>query len=1127
MKKATTRLLSAMLLLVLLLSSFPFAVIAEPLGSESKDTVNTDAPLEIREPDKQVGSSGEPESVEIINRRERNVKHFRHEDGTVEAVIYGYAVHRLDEAGKWQDIDNRLTEKTDSRTIHYVTNDERIHFSNSGIGQLTLTLDSKPYRITMGMLTDRLQSGSISADSSTQPQIVVRNHETRAEQTTQATSELSRDAQIERLKVIDNRTELCYQNIQNDIHLKYELEADDIKETIVVNAPQSEYRYQFGLRLEGLTATLCADGGIDLTDIETGDIPYRIPAPYMVDANDAVSHDVVYTLETIGEGAYLLTVIADSMWIDAKNRAFPVSIDPSLSTVGFTDTYIEDNHPDTIHGSDATLWVGQTKYSFLKTDLVSSIPRNSVINYAYLDIYYYYYSSVTSGTFKLGMYRAINSWNESLTWNTAKNRTNMGLDTTCLYTVNLSGSRGAYYSSPQKATLNMKNIVQSWVNGTVNYGIVLKRDSGDLMHSIICSSDGRTAYRPKLILQYTEPKVEEGTYRLRNLKNGLYLSVGGEYCWIEGAPLQQKSRSSMENWHEESRKQLFKITYIDEYGDDQYYSIRLMTNSVMALTAPLSGNRAVTATSVPRTDEWFDFDQTERWFIRKNQSGGYVTIKNAFTDNGGFLTAASNSISGAAVSATSSESDYSHWVLERYTGTPIEGSFLTSFTKTVTVGETFNKFEGCMYSSTPGINGPVIFSVENLRFSTITRAHISLDGVLEASYPGKINVIVKFNNSADGYDDYYIGWYCVWVMLPQSEMFLQNATDSNQYLQIEDSYAPSFDSENAGIEGNKFLAGRHQKWEINPISGTPYYMIKNKASQKVLTVPAGKATVENVQLTQTAYSGSENQQWEIDAVRTGRYIIRPRLNPEQMCVATADIGKKVQQRLCKTDNNSYREEWRMNNANAPYVTKDIIFYYDKNVLKASDIPTIEDLTIFLQETLDIYMDRFNLKFNIKAVLPAEELEWHPRSEIEGGCAAVTVWDTCTPECGPTSSCETTHHKSGARLCKVLSNSDPNIYVCRIVSYSLCKYSESEGHKNNLMKGCTDGIGGNSRNSIVSFLFPDSEDRTSQRRQVILHELSHNLGCYHCNNHGCITFNSVNGSSVWCPDHDTYIRNLLY
>ena len=89
-----------LLVFVLLLPSFSFVTFA---GSPI-----TEEPVEIFNPDEESDTSSEPESIEILNRRARNVKHFRHEDGTIEAIIYGYAVHRQDEDGNWQDIDNRL-----------------------------------------------------------------------------------------------------------------------------------------------------------------------------------------------------------------------------------------------------------------------------------------------------------------------------------------------------------------------------------------------------------------------------------------------------------------------------------------------------------------------------------------------------------------------------------------------------------------------------------------------------------------------------------------------------------------------------------------------------------------------------------------------------------------------------------------------------------------------------------------------------------------------------------------------------------------------------------------------------------------------------------------------------------
>ena len=119
MKKRTTyKLLSMLLVFVLLLPSFSFVTFAGSPITESMG-MDTEEPVEIFNPDEESDTSSEPESIEILNRRARNVKHFRHEDGTIEAIIYGYAVHRQDEDGNWQDIDNRLIDSANGNTTYY------------------------------------------------------------------------------------------------------------------------------------------------------------------------------------------------------------------------------------------------------------------------------------------------------------------------------------------------------------------------------------------------------------------------------------------------------------------------------------------------------------------------------------------------------------------------------------------------------------------------------------------------------------------------------------------------------------------------------------------------------------------------------------------------------------------------------------------------------------------------------------------------------------------------------------------------------------------------------------------------------------------------------------------------
>lgn len=455
--------------------------------------------------------------------------------------------------------------------------------------------------------------------------------------------------------------------------------------------------------------------------------------------------------------------------------------------------------------------------------------------------------------------------------------------------------------------------------------------------------------------------------------------------------------------------------------------------------------------------------------------------------------------------------------MERYTGGTIEGFFFVSdkITETVTVGEA-HTWQGVMFSSVSQTNGPVVLSVKNARFGELSCASIDSNGVLRAVNPGKVIISGKFNRDAQNSQSIYQRDFYQWVMLPKCEMFVRNQTDTHQYLQVGDDYAPNFNEENAKIEGQKFIAGRHQKWVIAPTEGTPYYKIQNKASEMVLTVPDGKSTTENVQLIQTTYTGSENQQWEIDNVRTGRYIIRPRLSPENLCVATSDWDKQILQRRCVTDNGSYREEWNFEDANAVRATKYIKFYYDNQTIKnIEDVSSIDDLREFLQETMNIFKDNFNLEFKIQLVEYSETLDWYPGFP---GCSSTNYDDVCDTRCGHFTDCARDHHKSASRL---LNNSlsEDDVYVCRMVSYRLCWFTEGV-HDCSLWGLGT--VGG--KNSIVT----NNKNNTQIGIQgTILHELTHNLGCDHCSDPKCYIHRQTGSSIYWCNNDDLKIRKIIY
>jgi len=134
-----------------------------------------------------------------------------------------------------------------------------------------------------------------------------------AEKKTEATvRDLSEDADsnattLEKLKHLSNISAgVLYENILPGTDLEYILRSNHLKENLIVKEPQDAYTYTFTLDLNGLIASV-QNGDILLSDRDTGETAYRIPAPYLYDAAGVYSYDASYTLTETKSGKYKYT----------------------------------------------------------------------------------------------------------------------------------------------------------------------------------------------------------------------------------------------------------------------------------------------------------------------------------------------------------------------------------------------------------------------------------------------------------------------------------------------------------------------------------------------------------------------------------------------------------------------------------------------------------------------------------------------------------------------------------------------------------------------------------------------------------------------------------------------------
>ena len=254
---------------------------------------------------------------ELTERRTENVKHFLLPDGSITAVMYSVPVHYADENGTWHDIDNTLSLAQNE----YSTSNQRIKFAKKITGNESLfTLHDGNGKITLSLNGARKKATGAATVTSTY--------------SNEQPAELQKLIDLERLS-----SRILYADILDGVDIEYVAESMNLKENIIIKRTLDDYSFEFTLALNNLSASITETGSVRIYN-ESGKNVYVIPKGYMYDANGKISTDVEYALEYVSNGKYTLTVTADKTWINAEERAFPVTVDPTLSQAVQADSML-------------------------------------------------------------------------------------------------------------------------------------------------------------------------------------------------------------------------------------------------------------------------------------------------------------------------------------------------------------------------------------------------------------------------------------------------------------------------------------------------------------------------------------------------------------------------------------------------------------------------------------------------------------------------------------------------------------------------------------------------------------------------------------------------------------------
>ena len=671
---------------------------------------------------------------ELYLRRDRNVKQYYLGDGMTQMVAFGKSIHRKNKYGDWIDIDNNLSlvEDENGKTL-FSTKDGWASFSSDTSDGAIVSIRDNEYSIAMSFVNDGLDS-QMGAE--------VKSYES----PNPSNQFESVEEAIEYYNNFSSKSIVSYYNICDDTDLEFILLGNDIKSNIVIHSADVSNTFFFKLEIEGLTPLTLECGQLFLVDETTGELVYEISSPYMIDAKGEMSNDLIQTITEMEDNSYLLEIEVDNEWINSQDRCFPITIDPYLSEPNNYDTYINSSSPNQNYGENTALNISDTCISFFRHNFIS-VPEDSVITQAYFYVAYYFDSNITSGSMDVGLYQVSQDWGEyTWTWNIANQYTNLGLSSSTISSKSWNGNSGAYENTPVWETFTVTNLVNSWFNGTDNYGVAIKRESGTISSAHIKSFESGSAHRPYYSVLYREPIITEGVYYIKNVSSNLYMETeNGDYT--SGTLVKQKAKVNGDI------KQLFKITYIDTYNNDRFYDIRPMTNNGLGLYAPyISGsNHDVKVNTMSTSDGWYDVSHTQKWAIQTHATFGYVTLHNALNNNGGYLSSP-NSTSGTTLVTILSFNNNCRWVLEPYTGGALSNVVMTSYAPTIAIGDCID-YDAIMYDDQIGVNGPVSFSVVETNYSPTNKATInSTTGQMTALLCGNVKIRISYYGNSNVWD---------------------------------------------------------------------------------------------------------------------------------------------------------------------------------------------------------------------------------------------------------------------------------------------------------------------------------------------------------------------------------------
>ncbi len=369
MLKRFLRFCSVILTLVMLFNMIPLSAIAEEyFTAEAVTTVQS----------AEVDTSSAEIVAEVKEKRSKFSKEFILDNGLYVSAVYAQPVH-YEVNGQWEEIDNTLQlntngtytnkagvwnvsfpqELTSSRDISITKDGYTLSFRMAGelrqpgnleVAAAALHLDEME-TFTLAKEGEAAQTFSVQSAKTVQGEV----------QTVDLT-EAKENAQYEEFVAEKNVSKLMYEDVYRNTHIRYDLKANQVKESVILERYNDDLRgYRYTLNVGDMIPVLQEDNSIYFYDSKQESIVMVMPAPYLIDNANEMSYEVAVNLTQNGS-QWTLSYLLPQQWLAADERSWPVVLDPvvvaDLSDNNIQDTTIVSKRIEESNYMRSTLQVG-------------------------------------------------------------------------------------------------------------------------------------------------------------------------------------------------------------------------------------------------------------------------------------------------------------------------------------------------------------------------------------------------------------------------------------------------------------------------------------------------------------------------------------------------------------------------------------------------------------------------------------------------------------------------------------------------------------------------------------------------------------------------------------------------